>query len=305
MSAAGKSRSQSGAAARAVVFVHPGAAGEAPPRLVALAAALSGRGRSCRALAASELRGVRDAILVFTGETAAGALLRGRMAGNRILLDVRGPAAGPRFPGGARLVDGAIFRNGRQRKDLDRPRWTSRVIYDEAEPGLAPHTVAEGEFRAACFGASAAGEHFGGLRGVAFIDSHPLRHAAQFNCHLSLRRPGSAELYQPGSEVANAAACGAVLVTMRDATAVELLGDEYPFYCAGDRVAIEATIARARQACGGPEWQAALARLREAGAKTALAHVVEQHLEHFAAVERAILAGPGAAAPPGAGSAAG
>ena len=275
------------APSRPVVFLHEGAAGEAPPRLAALAEALSGRGRSSRALAASELRGARNGIVVFAGGVGVGPLLRARMAGNRTLVDVRGLPAAPRFPGGARLVDGAIFRNQRQQKDLDRPRWTSRVIYDEPEPGLVPHSVAAGEFRVACFGTGAAGGHFGRLRGVAFIDSHPLRHAGQFNCHLSLRVPGPAELYEPGGEVANAAACGAVLVTMRDAAAVELLGEEYPFYCTADRSAIEATLRRAREACGKPPWKKALALLRAAGEKSTLEKVVEQHLEHFAALERA------------------
>ena len=213
---------------------------------------------------------MRGAIVVFAGDVGSAALLRARLAGNCTLLDVRGIAAGPRVPGAARLVDGAIFRNRRQQKDLDRPRWTSRVIYDEPEPGLVPHSVAAGEFRVACFGASAAGEHFGKLRGVAFIDSHPLRHAGQFNCHLALRVPGPAELYEPGGEVANAAACGAVLVTMRDAAAVELLGDDYPFYCTGERAAIEATLQRAREACGKAPWKKALALLREAGEKSTL-----------------------------------
>jgi len=284
-----------------VVFVHAGASADAPPRLVTLAAALSERGRSSRAVAASELRGVRDAIVIFAGDTGAGSLLRARLSGNCTLLDVRGLPAGPRFPGGSRLVDGAIFRNCRQQKDLDRPRWTSRVIYDEPEPGLAPHSVAAGEFQVGCFGVSAAGEHFGKVRGVAFIDSHPLRHVGQFNCHLSLRAPGSAELYQPGAEVANAAACGAVLVTMRDAAAVELLGEDYPFYCASDRGAVEDALARARQLRGGKEWGAALARLREVKTKTSLDAVVAQHLELFVALEEAGSASKAEGAPPAAG----
>ena len=278
------------ARSRSVFLVHGGAVGEAPPRLLALAEALSRSGRAARAVAPRELGGVRGAIVVFAGDVGLGALLRARLAGNRTLLDVRGIPAGPRFPGARRLVDGAIFRNRRQQKDLDRPRWTSRVIYDEPEPGLVPHSVPAGGFRIACFGASAAGEHFGKLRGVAFIDSHPLRHAGQFNCHLALCVPGPAELYEPGAEVANAAACGAVLVTMRDAAAEELLGDDYPFYCQGDRASIEATIRRARETCGGPQWKAALSLLRAAGEKSTLERVVEQHLEHFAAIERAALA---------------
>ncbi len=275
-----------------MLFVYDGAgppegtSTSAPPRLVALAEALSRRGRTSRAVTAGELRRVRDAIVVFASDVGSARLLRTRLAGNRTLIDVRGSAAGPRLPGGWRLVDGAIFRNRRQQQDLDRPRWTSRLIYDEPEPGLAPHSVAAGEFRVACFGTGAAGGHFGRLRGVAFIDSHPLRHAGQFNCHLALHLPGPGELYEPGGDVANAAACGAVLVTMRDAAAVELLGEDYPFYCAGDRAAIEETIRRARAARGNAPWKKALALLREAGAKSTLDKVVEQHLEHFEAVER-------------------
>ncbi|MEO7794858.1 MAG: hypothetical protein ABIV06_08800, partial [Thermoanaerobaculia bacterium] len=163
-----------------------------------------------------------------------------------------------------------------------------------------PHGVAAGEFKAACFGAGSAGGQFGKIRGVAFIDSHPLRHSAQFNCHLTLHPPGAAELYEPGADVANAAACGAVLVTTRDAAAIELLGDDYPFYCSGDRSSVEGAIERARAACGGKEWKKALARLREAGTKTTLQRAVEQHLEHFTAVERARRGEVAPAAPAGA-----
>ena len=87
------------APARPVVFVYDGAAGEAPPRLAALAEALSGRGRSVRALPASELRSARNGIVVFAGGVGAGPLLRARLAGNRTLVDVRGaPAAVRGFP---------------------------------------------------------------------------------------------------------------------------------------------------------------------------------------------------------------
>ncbi len=146
------------ARSRPVFLVHDGAVGEAPPRLVALAEALAGAGEPRAPSRRESCGGVRGAIVVFAGDVGSGALLRARLAGHCTLLDVRGSAAGPRFPGAARLVDGAIFRNRRQQKDLDRPRWTSRVIYDEPEPGLVPHSVPAGGFRVACFGASAAGE---------------------------------------------------------------------------------------------------------------------------------------------------
>lgn len=272
---------------RPVVFVHDDSGGAAAPRLEELAAAFGARGRTCRTMAARELGGVRDAIVVFVGTAKFWHLVRARLAGNRTLLDVRARPDCLRRPGLARLLDGAIFRNQRQRQDFDRQRWTSRVIYDLPEPGLSAHTVAPGEFRVACFAASAASEHYGGLRGVAFIGSDPARHAPQFNCHLALRGPGHAALYQPGTAVANAAACRAVLVTPRDESAVEMLGEDYPFFCASDRAAIESALARARERCGGPHWREALARLEKVSAKTCLEGIVEQHFAHFAALEAA------------------
>lgn len=272
---------------RPVVFVRYDEGGAAPARLEQLAAAFGARGLACRTIAARELGRVRDATVIFIGTAKFWHLVRARLAGNRTLLDVRALPACLRRPGSARLLDGAIFRNQRQRRDFDRPRWTSRVIYDAPEPGLSAHAVAPGEFHVACFASSAASEHYGRLRGVAFIASDPTRHAPQFNCHLALRGPGHAALYQPGTEVANAAACRAVLVTSRDESAVEMLGEDYPFFCASDRAAVEAALARARKRCGGPDWREALARLQKVSAKTRLEAIVEQHFEHFAALDGA------------------
>lgn len=269
-------------------------------RTTQLAAALTARGCVCRAIVPRELGGVRDAIVIFLGGAKLRHLARARLAGNLLLLDLRGLPAALRRLGVARLLDGAIFRNERQRRDFDRPRWTSRVIYEPPEPGLRPHEAAPGGLRVACFAANAASLHYGRIPGVAYIAGAPLPHALQFNCHLALHTGAREALYRPGTEVVNAAACGAVLVTPRDASAVELLGDDYPFFCAIDRPAVEAALARARELCGGPEWNAALALLRQVSAKAGLAAVVEQHLEHFAALERARSGAPAGLPPPAA-----
>ncbi len=272
---------------RPVIFVHDDAGGASAARLGELAAAFGARGRTCRTIAARELGGVHEALVIFIGKAKLWDLVRARLARNRTLLEVRARPDCLRRPGCGRLLDGAIFRNQRQRQDFDRQRWTSRVIYEPPEPGLTAHQVAPGEFRVACFASSAASEHYGGLRGVAFIGSDPARHAPRFNCHLALRGPGQAALYQPGTAVANAAACGAVLVTPRDESAVEMLGEDYPFFCASDRGAIESALARARERAGGPDWREALARLQRVSARTRLDAIVEQHCEHFAALDTA------------------
>ena len=300
---AGRVAARSRANERPLVFVVSEASVEPPgaARAVdALIAALQRRGRSCRKIRPREVSRVRRSIFVFAGGTTWSCLFRARLNGNRTLVDVRHVPFLPSIPGSARLLDGAIFRNQRQMKDLDRPRWTSRVIYDPPEPGLSFHGVAAGDFRVASFADSSGSELWGKLRGVAFIACDPVRHAGQFNCHLALSVAGAAEAYRPATRVASAAACGAVLVTPRDATAVELLGEDYPFFCAADRPAVEAALLRARRLCGGPEWLAALDRLRTVLERTGLERALEAHLEHFAALEvepagKLAVAGPDAA----------
>ncbi len=263
--------------------------GDAPPRLVALAAALCGRGRNSRTLAKRELGGVRDAIVVFDGEIGAGALWRARLAGNYTLLDVRGSAAGPRFPGAARLVNGAIFRNRRQQKDLDRPRWTSRVIYDEPEPGLV------------------AAQRPGGRVSRRLLRRQRRRRAFRQAPRRGVHRQPSAA---PRRTVQLPS--GAVRPGTRRALPARRGGGERRRLRrgAGDdarrrggrapgrrpiRSTASAIAPRSRrrssaraQPAADREWKAALALLREAGAKSTLERVVEQHLEHFAALERAV-----------------
>jgi hypothetical protein len=270
---------------RPVVFLYDGSERSMPAYWEALAAGLRAQGIGARALPAGEVAGLRDATVVFPGATRLWRLARARLAGHRVLLDAGATPRCLRRPGMARFVDGVIFRTRRQRVEFDRPGWVSRVIYDGPEPGLGPHAVAAGEFRIACFASSASSELFGRIPGVAFIACAAPRHAAQFNCHLALPAARGAALPRPGYDVANAAACGAVLVTPPDAAAVELLGEDYPFFCAPGLDAVAAAVARARQLRGGPEWRRAVDLLARAAAETRLETVVEQTRAQLAELE--------------------
>lgn len=56
--------------------------------------------------------------------------------------------------------------------------------------------------------------------------------AANFNCHISIRNTGSLESkMKPATKVSLAAAVGAVIITSPDASVVELLPKEYPYWC--------------------------------------------------------------------------
>lgn len=83
---------------------------------------------------------------------------------------------------------------------------------------------------------------------------------AKFNCHLAA---GADSLRKPATKVSSAAAVGANIITRRTASALELLGEDYPFFADGT---LFDALYQARKAFGGEEWKRGLetmARVRE------------------------------------------
>ena len=115
----------------------------------------------------------------------------------------------------------------------------------------------------------------------------------RYNCHLSVREPGREFLYKPNCKVSTAAACEANLITTRDLTTVELLGEDYPFYCEPERESILAAIERARATFGTAVWQRGLERMRQVRELTRM----ESVLDEYEALLRLLARSPGR--PPG------
>ncbi|HEY0781638.1 MAG TPA: hypothetical protein VGE98_04220, partial [Thermoanaerobaculia bacterium] len=78
------------------------------------------------------------------------------------------------------------------------------------------------------------------------------------------------------------AACAANLVTSRDVSTVELLGDDYPFYCEATEAGLLAGIETARQAFGGADWRRGLERMREVRERTKIERIARDYLDYFA-----------------------
>jgi hypothetical protein len=115
--------------------------------------------------------------------------------------------------------------------------------------------------------------------------------AHRFNCHLSVRQPGREFLYKPNNKVSTAAACDAVLISTRDQSAIELLGEDYPYYCEPDRESVLAAIERARQSLGSATWNAALERVRAVRALTHTDRVLDQYESLLREVAEPLLRG--------------
>jgi hypothetical protein len=249
-----------------------------------ISAELAARGLDSRAGYPAELAAVRDSILVFIKTSKVHHLLAARARGNRTVLDVQDTVVFKRRIKNLWLYDGLIFKNERQLADFAPPRRLSRVIYHQWDPRYVPHQAGDRELRIAYLGLRRSFPYWERFPDVVCFDSDYFRRALDFNCHFSFREPGKEFLYKPNCKVSTAAACLANLVTTRDVSTVELLGDDYPFYAEPTLAGLAAAVDRARAACGGPEWRRGLERLREVRERTSIVRIVDEYVRFFAAL---------------------
>lgn len=251
-------------------------------------------GVPARSVYASELAGIRDSILVFIKRGNWPHLLRARLAGNRCVLDVQDQVVFRYWISHWPLYDAFIFRNRRQLQDFGRQvrwmgnRWAlSRTIYQHWDPRYRPHRVPAGELRVAYLGTARSLGLRGDLAGVQCLGPDEwFDRASEFNAHLSIRTTRREWRYKPGAKVVTAAACEAVFLTTPDATSVELLGEDYPFYAAAPTAeGVGDLVRKAAAEVDGPLWRDALDRLRAVKADTTLERTAERYLELFRELE--------------------
>lgn len=242
-----------------------------------IAAGLAARGWRARTVYPRELRRLRGAVLVFIKTSRLDHLLLAKARGNRLVLDVQDTVVFKRRIKSLWLYDALILKNRRQLDDFGRPGRSDRVIYHQWDPRYAPNQAPADRLALAYFGLRRSLDLWDRLPGVECFEDGMFEAAARFNCHLSIRRPGREFLYKPNCKVSTAAACDANLVTTRDQSTLELLGADYPYYCAPDVESIIAAIARARATFGSAEWRAGLERLRAVRERTSLDRVLDDY----------------------------
>lgn len=255
----------------------PGAASEEQ-----LAAALCQLGWEARAVAAHELAGLGGALAVFGEPPGLLRRLLARRRGQAVLLDAREAWAESGRRPAVWNVAGALFANRAQQGELDQPRWTSAVLSAAASPALRPHGVPPGELRALVLGARECRTMLAEMPGLCYAEGDPAGIAGQFNCHVVLSRSAAESRHRSNLPVAVAAACGALLVTTRDLSAIESLGEDYPYFCEATPESVAATLERARRELGTAARRSAHDRLQAARRSTTLEEVagaLAAHLE--------------------------
>lgn len=266
---------------RPVVFVKYYEKGSTIMGADQISAALQAAGADARSLPVAEIGAVRDAILVFIKTSKLPDLWAARRRGNRLVLDVQDTVCFKRRIKNRRLFDALIFKNRRQHADFGDRRRVGAVIWHQWDPRYLRHRAGESELRPAYLGLERSLTIYGQIPGVACVNGDYFERALEFNCHISIRESRRDWLYKPGTKIATAAGCGAGLITTRDESALEMLGEDYPFYCEPTLAGVLEAVERTRAALGGPQWQAArevLERLRE---RTSVERIAQDYLELF------------------------
>jgi len=240
-----------------------------------IADGLRGRGWNARSIPVGELAGFSGGILLFIKTSRLDHLLRAKARGNRLVLDVQDTVVFKRWIKNSWLFDALIFKSRRQLADFGRPRRADCVIYHQWDPRYSVNQAPRERLALGYLGLSRSLALWGRLPGVEYVDHDYFAAGKRFNCHLSIREPGREFLYKPNCKVSTAAACEANLITTRDDSTVELLGEDYPFYCEPQRDSILAAIERARAAFGGAEWQRGLDRMRQVRELTCMERVLD------------------------------
>ena len=249
-----------------------------------IAAGLAERGWNARPLYGREVGRVRGAILVFIKTSRLDHLLFAKARGNRLVLDVHDTIVFKRRLKNRWLFDALIVKNRRQLADLARSGRPDRLIYHQWDPRYAPHRAPADRMVLGYLGDRRSLDLWDQLPDVECVSEGFFPAAKRFNCHLSLRRPGREFLYKPNCKISTAAACDANILTTRDVSAVEMLGEDYPYYTEPDRASVLAAIARLRASFGSPEWRRGLERLREIRELTRIERVLEEYESLFAAL---------------------
>lgn len=226
----------------------------------------------------ADIGGARNADVVFVKEADRGLVLDAKDRGNRIVYDVIDfYCYKNRSVSFSDLVDVLIVPNraciGWYAERFPNARFC--VIphqWDHRIKGLAQHERYAPGYIGKGFNFTV--PDWDGAK--VFRSEEQLEAVPQFNLHLALqRRDEKIALLKPATKVSTAAAVLANVLTYRDPSAVELLGDDYPFYVDGEPMA---AIRIARDAFGGKEWRRGREMMQVVKEKTSLAAVAKLYL---------------------------
>lgn len=188
-----------------------------------------------------------------------------------------------------KFCDGIIFPNKRMKKDFKDyfPNKTKKIVmyhhWDPRWEKIKKKTQVK-KFTLVYVGSNPEKNAIfsNAIPRISFLPkfSDQLKTKGLFNFHYSMRKENSVQfLYKPSTKVSTAAAAGANIITSREPSAVELLGEDYPYYAECNLNSIKKTIDFAKKTLGGKVWINALRTMEKVKKKTNIEKTVEGYIE--------------------------
>lgn len=241
----------------------------------------------------------RDEILWLTKgclkRVTAGDLARMKEAGNIVCADYVDDHEREAL---ADVIDVRIAASIQQRRRVrkERPDTHVYLITHPVDARLAGVHCQQDHFSAGYFGELVNARHRAELEGVIdFVSTDTktseggwLARLPDHNLHYAVRRPHRRDRHKPFLKGFTAAACGAVILTLRrEGDARHYLGADYPFLVPDTTVeAIRETLRLAADAFGGPDWkraQTTMASIRERSSDRHIASELAAFIEAVSA----------------------
>jgi len=228
---------------------------------------------------------LRGSVAVFVKFIDPRDAAKMRAHGNKVVLDTIDFYCIPKYVNFKIpvVLDGAIFPSSKCLADKGGvlcPAAAKTVIHHHSDGRIVPCTPG-GAFKIGYFGIRTGPSHgcelLDKLPQVGIFESDWFSHTKDHPCHFTIRS-GTGSLYKPSTKLVFAAACGANIITTRDSSFVDLIGNDYPFYTNSDIVSVMKTIEQAKEAFNGRVWTDALSVMRRAAEQTTIRAVAEKYI---------------------------
>jgi len=245
-------------------------------------------------IGSSAVAGINNSIVVFVKHLDSSALETAIANRNIVIWNLSDRATwGRNFTSGSHL-DGVVFPTRRALQDFSgsfRSDAKKIVIWESADIRWQP--AAPWRYRLGYLGSRfSLDDRYLGIRGLHCLYS-PMtgvgpeieaffRKAKRYACHFSVRLEETADyLYKPNAKLVGAAASGVNIILSRDATNLEILDTDYPYFTDSDIDSVKEMVRFARATYRKKEWKAGLDMMRDVREKTSRERVTRNYIDYF------------------------
>lgn len=189
----------------------------------------------------------------------------------------------------SKFFDAIIFPNKKMLQDLNflkRKKIIFKVINHHIDPRFSKKIPSKREFAIGYFGIGKERNaifhnYFKELKLYEKFNDFPV-YGPKIPFHYSMRNPNTREfMYKPSTKVGTAAACGSALITSREPTPIDLLGNDYPYFVDFDCNEVKKIINFARKTYKKEAWKKAMKKMKKVKRELDIKNIIKEYISLF------------------------